>query len=108
MVDLDAGLRYATKCMTNLKHLTIDVKEMRPSGKLSAKRLSSLLKSKKGALDSVTLVASDDFYFPGISHYGEAVWKQLHGLKQLKLMHTVFAMQPLCGEAPENRSHEDG
>ncbi|KAL9188868.1 hypothetical protein ACHAXT_011358 [Thalassiosira profunda] len=88
MVDLDAGLRYATKYMANLKHLKIGVKASAGDPlKLSAKHLVSFLKSKKGQLDSLFwagyIIRGGDIR--GISSNGDKVWKELHGLKQLRL-----------------------
>ncbi|KAL9187207.1 hypothetical protein ACHAXT_001310 [Thalassiosira profunda] len=87
MVDLDAGLRYATKYMDNVKHLQINLEKMSKddTAKLSAKQLSSLLGSKKGALNSVFWRQKGSTSIPGVSENGYDVWKELHGLKQLCL-----------------------
>ena len=63
--DIDAGLRYGTKYMDNLKHLAIHTKNVFPedSVKLTVKKLSSLLKSKKGTLDSVSWLSFGDVFF---------------------------------------------
>ncbi|KAL9184804.1 hypothetical protein ACHAXT_002581 [Thalassiosira profunda] len=92
MVDLDAGLRYGTKYMGNLKHLQIDGSDV---AKLSEKRLSSLLRSKRGDLDSVVWRTDVNVRVPGITDNG-AMWKELHGLKQLQLHRMKFDdVQPL-------------
>ncbi|KAL9179048.1 hypothetical protein ACHAXT_000090 [Thalassiosira profunda] len=88
MVDLDAGLRCATKYMANLKYLQINLETMAKDDtiKLSAKQLSSLFRSKRGSLKSVFLLTN----VLGCHHLNDlcesgAVWKDLHGLKQLRL-----------------------
>ncbi|KAL9190465.1 hypothetical protein ACHAXT_007676 [Thalassiosira profunda] len=96
LVDLDAGLRYATKYMYNLKHLQINLTEMAENDtiKLSAKHLSSLLRSKKGKLESIFWLSED--YVSAAPCQG--VWKELHGLKQLHLEYLVFDdVQSVCG-----------
>ncbi|KAL9178270.1 hypothetical protein ACHAXT_001698 [Thalassiosira profunda] len=93
MVDLDAGLRYGTKYMGNLKHLAIKIEEMASGDaiKLSTKQLSSLLKSKRRALESVVFSLSDGHGYEKVCGIIEAtVWLELHGLKHLRLRGTRF------------------
>ena len=91
LIDFDAGLRYATKYMGNLKHLEIDLQaiDKNDTYKLSAKKLSSLLRSKKGALESigVSWPSRDSVDVPDVCG---VVWKELHGLKQLYLCFVQF------------------
>ncbi|KAL9188883.1 hypothetical protein ACHAXT_011373 [Thalassiosira profunda] len=100
MMDLDAGLRYGTKHMDTFKHLTIDVTKMArgddAAAKISAKQLSSLLRSKKGTLESVIFLS--DERHPKIHGIVEAtVWNKAHGLKRLRLAHMKFdGVQPVC------------
>ncbi|KAL9188889.1 hypothetical protein ACHAXT_011379 [Thalassiosira profunda] len=93
LMDLDAGLRYGAKYMDNLKHLELSFEKMGTddSFKLSTKHLSSLLRSKKGALESVFWLSQ------GMSSSHVTFWKQLHGLKQLRLEYVRFdKVQSLC------------
>ena len=87
MVDFDAGLRYGTKYMDNLKYLAINIIEWCEGDaiKLSEKQLSSLLRSKKGSLVSVFWSSNEDMPAPRNLCGGGGVWMQLHGLKQLRL-----------------------
>ncbi|KAL9188905.1 hypothetical protein ACHAXT_011395 [Thalassiosira profunda] len=99
MVDLDAGMRYGTKYMANLKHLKIDLKMLEGGdvAKLSAKRLSSLLKSKRGDLDSFVWETNAYSAAAYLSQHGNNVLKELHGLKQLRLDCMRFdGVQPVC------------
>ncbi|KAL9188867.1 hypothetical protein ACHAXT_011357 [Thalassiosira profunda] len=98
MVDLDAGLRYATKHMSNLKHLQINLREMANGDalKLSTKQLSSLLRSKKGALDSLFLTSDDRHPEVHVTFEHDTVWKELYRLKQLRLDYMSFDdVQPI-------------
>ncbi|KAL9188880.1 hypothetical protein ACHAXT_011370 [Thalassiosira profunda] len=94
MMDLDAGLRYGTKYMDSLQHLAMDAAHLGPDDpvKLSAKKLSSLLRSKKGKLESVFWLSEYgcDSDVPGITENGFDVWRKLHGLKQLRLHNMKF------------------
>ncbi|KAL9184001.1 hypothetical protein ACHAXT_002087 [Thalassiosira profunda] len=96
--DFDACLRYATKHMDNLKNLGINIDEiMRGDAvvRVSAKQLSSLLRSKKGELDSVSWASNVHCQIPGISN-GCFAWKELHGVKQLRFRGMKFYdVQPL-------------
>ncbi|KAL9188940.1 hypothetical protein ACHAXT_011430 [Thalassiosira profunda] len=100
MVDLDAGLRYATKYMANLKHLTLDFKKLEAGDRVkhSHKRLSSMLKSMKGKLHSFCLDATNCVEYgdfdevlasDGSSGTLQDPLKELHGLKMLRLQFLV-------------------
>ena len=82
--DFDAGLRYATKYMDNLKHVEIDVpwtKKEKEKLKLSKKKVSSFFRSTAGSLDSVSWSGSK---VPGVSD-DTLVWMDLINLKRLWL-----------------------
>ncbi|KAL9188888.1 hypothetical protein ACHAXT_011378 [Thalassiosira profunda] len=107
LVDLDAGLRYGTKYMDELKHLEIDLTNMGDDATiiLSAKQLSSLLKAKKGALHSFFWASSlYGIYEPDITLNGLSVWREVRGLKQLRFQRVTFDVQSICDIVGEQRN----
>ena len=101
ITDFNAGIRYATKYMDNLKHVEINTRfdvgmrseyeEGWANIKLTAKKLSSLVRSKKDTLDSFFWFSEDydHDHFHKITSYGQALMC-LHGLKQLRLEYPSY------------------
>ena len=82
--DFDAGLRYATKYMDNLKHVEVVVPWRTKENeklKLSKKKVSSLFKSTAGSLDSLSWSGSETV---GVTD-DALVWMDLIDLKRLWL-----------------------